>query len=279
MSTTIAEALRAVVLELEQGGIEGAARDARLLMAHAIEVTPAQLNAVMNDAITPAGMKALDAAIEARLERKPVSHITGRREFWGRDFRVGPMVLDPRPETETLIEAALAKPFEQVLDLGTGSGCILLTLLAEREGARGTGVDISPEALDIAVANRADLGLTRRAVFTQSDWFERVVGRFDLVVSNPPYIPLPDMGALAPEVLKWEPMAALTPGLSGLESYHAIAAGIGEHIAPGGRLLLEIGPGQAEPVAAIMAEAGLDLLATHDDMDARPRVLDLRAPA
>ena len=189
------------------------------------------------------------------------------------------MVLDPRPETETLIEAALAKPFQQVLDLGTGSGCVLLTLLAEREGARGTGVDISPEALDIAVANRADLGLTRRAVFTQSDWFERVVGRFDLVVSNPPYIPLPDMGALAPEVLRWEPMAALTPGLSGLESYHAIAAGIRDHIAPGGRLLVEIGPGQAGPVAAIMAEAGLDLLATHDDMDTRPRVLELRAPA
>lgn len=278
MSTTIAEALRAVVLELEQGGIEGAARDARLLMAHAIEVAPAQLNAVMNDAITPAGLKALDAAIEARLERKPVSHITGRRAFWGRDFRVGPMVLDPRPETETLIAAALTEPFKQVLDLGTGSGCILLTLLAECEGARGTGVDISPEALDIAVANRADLNLTRRAVFTQSDWFERVVGRFDLVVSNPPYIPLPDMGALAPEVLKWEPMAALTPGLSGLESYQAIAAGIRDHIAPGGRLLLEIGPAQADPVAAIMAEAGLELRETHDDMDARPRVLDLRAP-
>jgi release factor glutamine methyltransferase len=276
MSTTISEALCAVVLELKAAGIEAAARDARLLMAYAVDVAPERLTLVMQDAITPAGLRVLDDAVRARLERRPMSHILGRRNFWGRDFKVTSDVLDPRPETEALIKAALEQPYSKVLDLGTGAGNILLTLLAERENASGTGVDASPEALKIAVENRAALGLERRAIFAESDWFERVVGQFDLVVANPPYISLPEMGALAPEVQRWEPMMALTPGISGLEAYQAIAADITGFLTPAARVLLEVGPEQAEEVAGLFQNAGLAFETIHNDMDGRARVVEMR---
>lgn len=275
MSNTIAEAVRAATKELQAAGIENAATDARHLVAHAMQVSPDRLMLVQNDTVTRAGLDALDAAIKARLSRRPVSHIVGRRMFWGRDFKVTPDVLDPRPETETLIEVALQKPYSKVLDLGTGSGCILLTLLAERAGSTGMGVDVSPEALEVALANRAALGLERQALLALSDWYGKVIGSFDLIVSNPPYIALAEMAGLAPEVLRWEPMAALTPGLSGLEAYAVIAAGIKPFLSPKGRVLLEIGPTQAQAVADLFQPQGLTLVAVHPDMDGRDRVVEL----
>lgn len=278
MSETAETVLRAATQELKQAGIEDALGDARRLLAHALEIEPGRLTLALKDPVSPSALQRLDAAIRARLERQPVSHIIGKRAFWGRDFRVTPAVLDPRPETEILIEVALSKPFNKVLDLGTGSGCILLTLLAERAQASGVGVDFSPEALEIAKENREVLGLSRRALLAQSDWFERVVGSFDLIVSNPPYIALPEMAGLEPEVLRWEPMAALSPGLTGLESYETIAAEISPFLNPAGRVLLEIGPSQADAVRGIFERQGLRFMNVHKDLDGRDRVVELQFP-
>ncbi|MCA8869011.1 MAG: peptide chain release factor N(5)-glutamine methyltransferase [Rhodobacteraceae bacterium] len=278
MSHTVQDTIRAATRELTAAGIDSATIDARRLVAHALAIAPDRLSLVAGDAIMPAALGILDAAIAARVDRQPVSQIIGRRMFWGRDFKVTPAVLDPRPETEVLIGAALAQPYSRLLDLGTGSGCILLTLLAENPGASGTGTDINEDALKIAGENRAALQLEGRAELSPSDWFQNVTGRYDLIVSNPPYIALGEMATLAPEVLKWEPMAALTPGESGLEAYEIIAANVVNFLNPGGRVLLEVGPTQAPAVAALFRARGLENDVIHSDMDGRDRAVEIRLP-
>ncbi|MCL4676536.1 MAG: peptide chain release factor N(5)-glutamine methyltransferase, partial [Pararhodobacter sp.] len=203
----------------------------------------------------------------------PISQITGRRAFWGRDFIVTPDVLDPRPETETLVAAALQQPFSSVLDLGTGSGALLLTLLAERPRARGLGVDLSPRALAVAARNADHLGVADRARLVVSDWWSAVEGRFDLIVSNPPYIAAADMARLSPEVRLHEPHLALTPGGDGLEAYRRITALASGFALPGARLLLEIGPTQAACVDAMLTRAGFSEVSTLADLDGRDRVV------
>ncbi|MBK1634510.1 peptide chain release factor N(5)-glutamine methyltransferase [Rhodovulum adriaticum] len=271
---TGSQALAAAVARLRDARVPDAPRDARRLLAHALGIAPGRLTLVLPEPLAPAAAARLDQALARRCAREPVSHITGTRAFYGRDFRVTPDVLDPRPETETLIAAALAAPFQTVLDLGTGSGCILLSLLAERPGSAGLGVDISADALAVARDNAARLGI-ETARFLQSDWFADVTGRFDLVVSNPPYIAAAEMPALAPE-LSHEPQAALSDGADGLTAYRAIAAGAGRVLAPGGRLLVEIGATQAADVQAILAAVGLDIVAMHPDLDNRDRVVEAR---
>lgn len=270
------EALAQAIQRLDAAGIADAPRDARLLLADALGIAPDRLTLVLRD---PAGAEqaAFGEAIARRAAREPVSHITGRRLFWGRTFHVTADVLDPRPETETLIAEALGAPFTRLLDLGTGSGAILLTLLAERPAARGLGCDLSPAALAVAEGNAATLGLSGRAEFRQGDWFGPVEGRFDLIVSNPPYIAEAEMAGLAPEVLR-EPRMALTPGGDGLDAYRAIARGAGAHLTPGGRLMVEIGPTQGAAVAGLMAAAGLQGIALHPDFDGRDRVVSAHWP-
>lgn len=272
---TLLEAQRAAVARLAAAGVEDPLRDARLLLAEAAGLAAGRLSLHLADPLTPEAALRFEAAVAARESRRPVSQILGRRLFWGREFRVTPAVLDPRPETEILVAAALAEPFSRVLDLGTGSGAILLSLLADRPGARGLGVDLSPAALEVARGNAAALGVA--AGFAPSDWFGAVRGRFDLIVSNPPYIAEAEMPGLAPEVL-FEPRLALTPGGDGLDAYRAIAAGARRHLAPGGRLLVEIGPTQADAVAALMVRAGLTEVRTLHDMDGRDRIVGARAP-
>lgn len=272
---TGSEALRDVTARLRAAGIATAGADARALLAHAMGVAPDRLVLHLGDPIAEA---VLEPLVAARLARQPVSQITGRRLFWGRSFRVTPNVLDPRPETETLVAEALREPFLRVLDLGTGSGCILLTLLTERAEATGLGVDLSPAALAVAAANRADLGLAARADLAEGSWFRPVEGCFDLIVSNPPYIAEDEMPTLAPEVRDWEPRMALTPGGDGLGAYRAIAAGVRGHLAPGGRMLLEIGPSQGEAVAGLLAAQGLTDLRIHPDLDGRDRVVAAKCP-
>jgi release factor glutamine methyltransferase len=182
-------------------------------------------------------------------------------------------VLDPRPETETLIAAALDGTFSRVLDLGTGSGAILITLLAERRLATGTGVDLSEKALSVAAANAASLAVADRAIFLQSDWLRAVSGTFDLVVSNPPYIAEAEMPGLAPEVLQWEPRLALTPGGDGLAAYRSILRDIRLVLTPPGRVLLETGAGQGDAVAALCRAAGLRAVTVLQDIDGRDRVV------
>ena len=273
-----ADALRFAIPRLRQAGVEDAARDARVLLGHALGIAPNRLTLHMSDLLPPEAAARFEAAIAARAARQPVSQITGQRLFWGRPFRVTRDVLDPRPETECLIAAALSAPFATVLDLGTGSGCILLTLLAERPSASGLGIDLSDAALAVARENAAALGLAARASFRASDWFAQVTGRFELIVANPPYIAAAEMPALAPEVRDWEPHLALTPGGDGLAAYRAIAAGAGAHLAPGGRLLVEIGPTQGAAVTALFRAAGLQGAAVHPDLDGRDRVVAARAP-
>ncbi|MCE6952845.1 peptide chain release factor N(5)-glutamine methyltransferase [Cereibacter sphaeroides] len=274
---TAQAALRAAILRLAAAGIEDAARDARRLLAHAMQIPPERLTLHLGDAVSAEDEARLNRAIAAREARQPVSQIVGERLFWGRPFRVTPDVLDPRPETECLIAAALAEPFATLLDLGTGSGCIALTLLAERPGTRGLATDLSPAALGVARGNALALGLDHRVAFRLSDWFAEVSGRFDLIVSNPPYIAADEMAGLSPEVHDWEPHMALSPGGDGLDAYRAIAAGAPAHLAPQGRLLVEIGPTQGEAVSDLFRQAGLVGATVLRDFDGRDRVVAARA--
>lgn len=275
----VADALAPAVARLTAAGVEGAARDARILMAHALGVAPDRLTLHLPDEMTAPQAKVYEEALVAREGRQPVAQIIGRRLFWGLDFHVTPDTLDPRPETETLVAEALAQPFKRVLDLGTGTGCILLSCLHAMPGASGLGVDISDAALRVASANARRLGLDGRARFLRSDWFGAVDGRFDLVLSNPPYIAAEEMAGLAPEVRDWEPALALTPGGDGLDAYRRIAAGAGARLSPGGRLIVEIGPAQGPAVAALFQTAGLAQVRILPDMDGRDRVVAATRPA
>ena len=272
------DALRLAIPRLEAAGVEGAARDVRVLLAFALGVTPDRLTLHLPDEMTGAQAAAFEAAVVAREARQPVAQITGRRLFWGHWFRVTRDTLDPRPDTEALVAEALTQPFLKVLDLGTGTGCILLSCLKGMPMARGVGVDISEAALAVAGDNSSDLGLRDRARFLHSDWFGAVTGAYDLIVANPPYIAAEEMAGLAPEVRDWEPHLALTPGGDGLEPYRIIARGAPARMMPGGRLLVEIGPSQGEAVSALFRAEGLEGIRILPDMDGRDRVVAARKP-
>lgn len=275
--TTGNEALRAAIPRLADAGIPDAPRDARALLAHAAGIAPDRLTLHLADPLTPQAEAAFAAAIARRAAREPVSHITGTRLFWGRAFRVTPDTLDPRPETEILVETALSEPFLKCLDLGTGTGCILLSCLAGMPMAQGIGTDIHPATLDVAGDNARALNLANRARFLVSDWFAAIPGRFDLIVSNPPYIAEDEMAHLSPEVLR-EPRRALTPGGDGLAAYRAIACGAPARLMPQGRLIVEIGPTQGASVAALFAAQGLTDIRVLPDLDGRDRVVAARKP-
>lgn len=273
-----AEIIARAATRLAGAGVPGAERDARLLFRWAARLDGAGLALKLADPATAAEVDRFERAIKAREGRAPVSQIIGAREFWGRSFQVTPAVLDPRPETETLIAAALERPpARRVLDLGTGSGCILLTLLAEWPRATGVGVDNSAAALAVAAANAQSLGVAERAELVLGDWCSGLDGKFDLVISNPPYIAEAEIAGLAPEVRLHEPISALSPEGGpygdGLDAYRRIAAGIGPLMALAGRLLLEIGPSQAAAVRQILADNGIAVTAVLPDMDGRDRVV------
>lgn len=250
---------------LRQGGIETPELDARLLLCHAASLSHEAFIARASEDLRPDVAALLEGAIARRLKREPVARIRGTREFYGRSFLLGPEALDPRPDTETLIDAALdiigKKGWRQeplkLLDLGTGSGSILVTLLAELPRATGIGTDLSPRALAVAAANASAHGLASRAVFIAADWLDAIAGKFDLILSNPPYLAASEIAGLAAEVAAYDPRLALDGGPDGLDSYRRIAARAREVLAGDGRLLVEIGPAQAEAVAAIFAGAGL----------------------
>jgi release factor glutamine methyltransferase len=275
---TAGEALRAATRRLAAAGVEGAARDARWLLAHVLGVDPGVVGARLDEALAAEAAAAFEAAVQAREARQPVSQITGRREFWGRDFLVTPDVLDPRADTETLISEALSDRYVKILDLGTGSGAILVTLLAERPLAQGLGTDISDAALAVARSNADRHGVDSRARFQNSDWFDAVEGRFDLIVSNPPYIAADEMPGLEPEVRLWEPALTLTDHADGLTAYRAIARRAPARLMAGGRLLVEIGATQSAAVAQLFRSAGLEDIATHPDLEGRDRVVSARKP-
>ena len=262
---------------LAEAGVPDPIRDARLLLRSVLDIPAEDLHEALRTEGTQDEHAAYQVAVARRAGREPLSHITGSRLFWGRTFQVNRHVLDPRPETETLIAEALHRgPFRRVLDLGTGSGCLLITLLAEWPEAEGTGVDISAEALKVAQANADTLSVAPRASFHQGSWVEGVSGPYDLIVSNPPYLRTEELAEVSPEVRNHEPTGALVSGPEGLEAYRVIAETAGEVLAPGGMLILEIGATQSEQVSAILANAGWSIRALIPDLDQRPRVIVAR---
>jgi release factor glutamine methyltransferase len=220
----------------------------------------------------------LELLVRRRLAREPIAYILGEKEFWSLPFKVGPAVLIPRPESETVIEAALAALPERqaalrILDLGTGSGCLLLALLSELPNATGLGVDVSAAALEIAEANAHRLGLAGRARFEKRTWGAGLDRRFDLVVSNPPYVSEADRAKLQPEIRDFEPQEALFAGPDGLEAYRALAPECARLLRPAGFLVLEIGQGQGDPVARILDRHDLVVTGRYRDLAGIERCL------
>jgi release factor glutamine methyltransferase len=214
-----------------------------------------------------------DGLVTRRAAREPLSHLLGYRDFYKHQFEVSSDVLDPRPDTETLVEVALGTTFDRVLDLGTGSGCILLSLLAERRAAMGVGTDLSDAALSVAARNAEKLGVENQVSFIVSDWFAEVDSTFDLIVSNPPYIAVDEMGGLQPEVRDHEPRMALTDEGDGLACYRTIFVDAPAYLKMGGHLMVEIGPTQAGAVKVMMATGGFAKIRTIQDLDGRDRVV------
>ena len=276
---TAAQAMVAATARLRAPGVPDPARDARILLAHAASVDAARVTLIAPEEIAPDIAERYEKLIALRAVRVPVSHLVGQRAFYGRDFKVSRDVLDPRPETESLIELALSEPFERVLDLGTGSGCILVTLLAEQQDARGVGLDLSEAACLQASANAVLHGVQARAEIKQSDWFSAAEGRFDLIVSNPPYLAQSEMADVSPELRLHEPEMALTDGQDGLSVYRIIAAQAQGYLTPTGRVLAEIGWQQGADVKAIFEAAGWGRVRILPDLGGRDRVLWADTPA
>ncbi len=270
---TAGEALASAASRLRAAGVADPVRDARVLLAHAAKVGAARITLIAPEDLAPEIEERFDHLVSLRAVRVPVSHLIGEREFYGRRFKVSRDVLDPRPETETLIEAALANPFDTVLDLGVGSGCILVTLLAEREAARGVGTDLSEAACLQASANAVLHNVQARTDIRQSDWFSRITERFDLITCNPPYLSAEEMDAVQPELAEHEPRMALTDEGDGLSAYRVLAEQAGKHLVPGGRLLAEIGWQQDAAVQMIFEKAGWGHVSLVPDLDGRNRVV------
>lgn len=253
---------------------EESRRELEILLGHCLDRSRTWLYAWPDAAVSEEQAAHFGQLLAERRRGTPVAYLTGRREFWSLDLQVDPQTLIPRPETETLVEWALALPLPdnaEVLDLGTGSGAIALALASERPGWRVCGVDASAGALRVARANSGRLGL-HRVSFLASDWYAALEGRrFDLLVSNPPYID-PDDPHLARGDLRFEPRAALVASGSGLDDLSRLAAGAPQHLRPGGWLLLEHGCGQGMAVRALLSGAGLQGVETRRDLAGRERV-------
>ncbi|MDR3511761.1 MAG: peptide chain release factor N(5)-glutamine methyltransferase [Caulobacteraceae bacterium] len=278
MSLTLVQAWTAARKRLEAAGVDGPVIDARLLVEAAAGATRADIIADPHRALTDAQAARFDDYVARRARREPVSHILGRRGFWKIMLNVTPDVLTPRPDTETLVELALrffpeGRAFS-VLDLGVGSGAILLAILAERPAAKGLGIDVSESALAVARENAANLGLERRVALLRGDWTAGLgEASFDLVVSNPPYIRSAEIAGLEPEVRDHEPRLALDGGPDGLDAYRVLAPEMLRVLKPGGRFLVEIGFDQSAEVEALFRAAGALSVSTAKDLANRDRVV------
>lgn len=265
---------------LATAGIASAALDARVLVLDALGLDRAAAIAEPNCKAEAGAVRRARDHLARRLRGEPVSRILGRREFYGRDFIVTPATLDPRPDTETVVETALqvlsGMSSPGILDLGTGSGAILVTILCEIGSAMGTGTDNSPAALAVACDNARRLGVGERATFMVADWLAGIDGRFDLIVSNPPYIRRGSIARLEIDVRDHDPLEALDGGPDGLDAYRRIAAGAASVLAPGGALVLEIGSDQAGQVTGIFGEHGYSCEKVARDLAGRDRVVVLK---
>jgi release factor glutamine methyltransferase len=268
---TVRGAIAAAADRLAAAGIEEPRRDARLLLAAALGVGQGALLAGDDRQVDVEAAARFAAHVARRAAREPVSRILGVREFWSLPFRLTPATLDPRPDSEALIEAALETVPDRdaplrLLDLGTGSGCLLLALLSELPNATGIGIDRDPAALVAAAENAAALGLASRAAFRRGDWGRGLAERFDLVVANPPYIAEEEVARLAPEVALYEPRGALAGGVDGLDAYRLLAPQLGGLLCDGGRAVLEFGHGQHDAVAGLIGAGGLEIRGFRYDL-------------
>ncbi len=279
MTATIADALRQGAARLS-GITDNPRQEARLLLAHATGLTQNDLIREPAAAVDTAGF---DALLARRAAHEPIALILGHREFWSMRFAVSPATLIPRADSETVIEAALAAfagrtPPRRMLDLGTGTGCLLLALLREYPGAFGVGVDLNPAAAALAQRNARQLGLADRAAFLCGDWTNPLGGCFDLIVSNPPYIADPDMAALMPEVGRYEPRHALAAGPDGYDAYRALLPRLRGALEPDGVAVLELGIGQSDVVAALAWDHGFTASLRPDLAGIARAISLLRAP-
>jgi release factor glutamine methyltransferase len=278
---SISEAVRLMAQSFRLAGADSPEVDARALLGHALHLERPQLLS-QSDRILEAREIAVVSALAARrLKHEPVARILGRKEFWSLVLQLSPDVLVPRPETETVVEAALDVVTRvglrmeklRLLDIGTGSGALLLALLSELPEATGTATDISPAALEVARSNAQRNGLAGRCSFLACDFAAGVSGPFDLVVSNPPYVARGDIATLAPEVRDYDPAVALDGGNDGLDGYRAIATEASRLLAPGARLIVELGLGQEPAVRTLFTKAGLNVGAVRNDLAGIPRAL------
>mgnify|MGYP001350910529 FL=1 len=273
MTKTIGSAVLDATRQLSLAGIDGAHLDARILMSSVLKVAPHQASLLADNFLDETQLERFGEVILKRLSRVPVSYILGYRDFFEHRFVVTPDVLDPRPETELLVVEALKESFQNVLDLGTGSGCILLSLLAKNLSSQGLGVDISEAAIAVARKNAKNLHLKNRANFSISNWFSNIgKQKFDLIVANPPYIHPNQLERLSPEVLK-EPMIALTDNEDGLDSFKKIALSAQKFMAVGARLVLEIGYDQGRLVADILNISGFQNIRVVPDLNGCDRMI------
>jgi len=276
---TIGEALALATRRLAAAGIEAARLDARLLLASVAGMSASAVLLEPERALAPETEAAFNGFVDRRCRREPVSRIVGRREFWSLDFAITLATLDPRPDSEALVEAALAQfapePPRRVLDLGSGTGCLLLAVLSERPSWTGIGIDIAEDAVAVGRANARTLDLAGRAHFQNGDWGQGLSGPFDLILSNPPYIPSREIPGLAPEVSAYDPRRALDGGEDGLDAYRALAPAIARLLAPKGFAVIELGKGLAEEIARLMCATGLTEIDRRRDLAGVERCLVL----
>lgn len=272
---TVREVRRLLAQRLVRAGSPSAGLDARILVEGSLDDANPDPGMVMS----PAALARLDGFAARRIAGEPVWRILGEREFWGLPFRLSPATLEPRPDSETIVEAALKALADRrddplsLLDLGTGTGCLLIALLSELPHATGLGIDLSEEACGTAAGNATLNGVAARVAFRQGDWTEGLAGRFDLILSNPPYIPSPEIAGLSVEVRDHDPLLALDGGDDGLGPYRIFARSLPALLAPDGIVVFEIGAGQGPDVVALMQAGGFEFRGSRKDLGGHERAL------
>lgn len=280
MPRSLANALAEAMEKLESQGISSARLDATLLLSHVTGMSRADLFLKGMRDITSHEEQQLGELLQRRLNHEPLAYILSHKEFWSLDFLVTRDTLIPRPDSETLIEASLERmeraAHVNILDIGTGTGCLLISLLTELPRASGVGLDCSKQALKVAQENARRHGVDERSQFLESHWCDAIDRTFDLIISNPPYIAETDKSALMPDVVQFEPHSALFAGTDGLDAYRELAPQMKHVLAPGGLIVWEVGQGQAKEVGQLLAEQGLWVEQPKNDLAGIPRAVIAR---